>query len=31
MRREEAWVPDGAWKRHIVGTLKANRVDFEPL
>jgi protein tyrosine phosphatase (PTP) superfamily phosphohydrolase (DUF442 family) len=28
---QSAWVPDRVWKRYIVETLKANRIDFEPL
>jgi protein tyrosine phosphatase (PTP) superfamily phosphohydrolase (DUF442 family) len=28
---QRAWVPNGTWKRFIADTLKANRVDFEPL
>jgi protein tyrosine phosphatase (PTP) superfamily phosphohydrolase (DUF442 family) len=28
---QRAWVPNRTWKAFIVDTLKANRVDFEPL
>jgi protein tyrosine phosphatase (PTP) superfamily phosphohydrolase (DUF442 family) len=27
----KAWVPNDVWKRYIVETLRANRVEFEPL
>jgi protein tyrosine phosphatase (PTP) superfamily phosphohydrolase (DUF442 family) len=28
---QKAWVPNDVWKRYIVDTLRANRVEFEPL
>jgi protein tyrosine phosphatase (PTP) superfamily phosphohydrolase (DUF442 family) len=28
---QKAWVPDGVWKKYIVETLRANKVEFEPL
>jgi protein tyrosine phosphatase (PTP) superfamily phosphohydrolase (DUF442 family) len=28
---QKAWVPNDAWKKYIVETLRANRVDFDPL
>ena len=28
---QKAWVPDDTWKRYIVDTLRAHRVEFDPL
>jgi hypothetical protein len=28
---QKAWVPDDTWKKYIVDTLRANRVEFDPL
>jgi protein tyrosine phosphatase (PTP) superfamily phosphohydrolase (DUF442 family) len=28
---QKAWVPDETWRKYIVETLRANRVEFEPL
>jgi len=28
---QKAWVPNPTWKKYIVDTLRAHRVDFEPL
>ena len=28
---QRAWVPDNTWKAYIIDTLRANRVEFEPL
>jgi hypothetical protein len=28
---QKAWVPNETWKKYIVDTLRANKLDFEPL